>query len=36
LIADDGVEEGQIITATVEKTDTAGVYDVTEIETERE
>ncbi|RXK50390.1 DUF7526 family protein [Halorientalis pallida] len=32
LVTDDAVEEGQIITATVEETDTAGVYDVIEVE----
>ena len=36
LVADDAVEEGEIITATVEETDTTGVYDVLEIETERD
>jgi hypothetical protein len=34
LVTDDAVAEGEIITATVEETATAGVYDVTEIESE--
>ncbi|WP_299269218.1 DUF7526 family protein [Halorientalis sp.] len=34
LIADDDAAEGDIVTATVEETDTAGVYDVIEVETE--
>jgi hypothetical protein len=34
LIADDAVAEGEIITATVQETDTAGVYDVTEVESD--
>ena len=32
LVADRAVEEGEIVTATVEETDTAGVYDVLDIE----
>ena len=34
LIADDAIAEGEIIDATVAETDTAGVYDVLEIEIE--
>ncbi|MFB6084358.1 MAG: hypothetical protein ABEJ94_08955 [Halorientalis sp.] len=34
LVADDAVAEGEIVTATVAETDTAGVYDAVEIETE--
>jgi len=34
LVADDAVAEGEIISATVAETDTAGVFDVLEIEIE--
>lgn len=34
LVSDDAVAEGDIVTATVEETDTAGVYDVLDVETE--
>jgi hypothetical protein len=35
LISDDAVAEGEIVTATVTETDTAGVYDVIALETEQ-
>lgn len=32
LVTDDAVPEGDVVTATVEETDTAGVYDVLELD----